>query len=67
MIRMKRIRYMPRIQRPNFQWTSDPVEPRPGGEDQVHFTSFKLNDLNIRVGDYVLVRNSDDKDLKDVS
>jgi len=61
---MPRTRYFKQPVKPVFQWTSDPVEPgKHGPRDQVHFTSFKINELSVSTGDFVLVRNSDSNDF----
>ena len=49
-----------------FQWTSDPVEPSKGREDTVHFSSFKLDNMTINTGDFVLVRNTPSPDFDEV-
>ena len=67
--KMTRTRYFKQsvTYRPNFQWTSDPVPPsHKGPPDQVHFSSFKLDNLSISTGDFVLVRNSDAIDFSEV-
>ena len=67
--KMTRTRYFKQsvTYRPNFQWTSDPVPPsHKGPPDQVHFSSFKLDNLCISTGDFVLVRNSDAIDFSEV-
>ena len=65
---MPRTRYFKQPVKPVFQWTSDPVEPgKHGPRDQVHFTSFKINELSVSTGDFVLVRNSDSNDFTEVS
>lgn len=52
--------------RPVFQWTSDPVQSNgKAPEDTVNYSSFKLGDLAINVGDFVLVRNTD-QDFQEV-
>ena len=65
---MTRSRYFKQAvkRRPVFQWTSDPVAPTKGREDNVHFSSFKLDSMNINIGDFVLVRNTDSWDFAEV-
>ena len=65
---MTRSRYFKQAvrHRPVFQWTSDPVEPSKGREDTVHFSSFKLDNMTINTGDFVLVRNTPSPDFDEV-
>ena len=61
---MTRSRYFKEAvkQKAEFNWTSDPVMPSKGRLDLVHFSSFRLNQLNISTGDHVLVRATDTMD-----
>ena len=65
---MTRSRYFTQAKRhrPVFQWTSDPVPPTKDHEDNVHFSSFKLDSMSISTGDFVLVRNTDSPDFAEV-
>ena len=58
---MTRSRYFKEAvkQKPKFDWTSDPVMPSKGRPDLIHFTSFRLDKMNISAGDFVLVRATD--------
>ena len=55
---MTRSRYFKEAvkQKAKFDWTSDPVMATKARPDFIHFSSFRLNQMNISVGDHVLVR-----------
>ena len=63
---MTRSRYFKEAvkQKAEFSWTSDPVMPSKGRPDLIHFSSFRLNQMNIRTGDHVLVRATDTMDAE---
>ena len=61
---MTRSRYFKEAvkQKAEFSWTSDPVMHSKGRPDFIHFSSFRLNQMNISSGDHVLVRATDTMD-----
>jgi len=47
----------------NFQWLGRPVSPREGNPSQLHYQSFLMGELTLKLGDYALVRSSSNTSL----